>query len=194
MLVYNNCQVGNMSVDKENGRIRLLFGQMNNMSSKPVRAVKVKGLKYLERKYDTDAAFLNEHGCNMRYAPKGTTLHGWMGDQGRGKSVMAYNSNDDEVVRSIHQPGGTAIRTTGMLSQYWRRSTKDPRNLGRWCSVVVYANPNQKCRLMPMYNVCKGKPRGLRTQFQQITCHIQNKRILNKNGNGFEPSLRGLVA
>ena len=49
MLDYNNSYVGNMSVDKEDGRVRFLFGQMNNMSSKPVRAVKVKGLKYLEK-------------------------------------------------------------------------------------------------------------------------------------------------
>ena len=131
MLDYDNSQVGNMSDDKETGRVRMLFGQVNNMSSKPVRAVKVKGLKYLEQKYDTDATFLNEHGCNMTHAPNGTTLHGWMGDEGRGKSVMTYNINDDDEDKSMHQPGGTAISMTGVLSQYWSKLSKDPRNLGR---------------------------------------------------------------
>ena len=187
MMQYNNDPVGNMSSSKEEGRLRFLFCQTNNMSSKLVRQVKIQGLKYLERVYDTDATFLNEHGCNMKFAPKGCTLQKWMGDEGTSRSVMAHNSNDDEYARTMHQPGGTAIRVTGKLSQYWRKSDKDFRNLGRWCSVVLYANPNQRCRIVSMYNVCKTRPRGLRTQYQQINRYIQNNCVVDKDGRYYEP-------
>ena len=102
MKQYSNDPVGNMSEDKEVGRVRFLFCQTNNMSTKQVREVKIKGIQYLERKYDTDATFLNEHGCNLMFAPRGDSLERWMGDEGRARSVMAFNTNDSEVVKSMH--------------------------------------------------------------------------------------------
>ena len=74
MVQYNNDPVGNMSSEKEEGRLRFLFCQTNNMSSTPVRQLKIQGIKYLEGVYDTDATFLNEYGNNTKFAPKGTTL------------------------------------------------------------------------------------------------------------------------
>ena len=34
MVKYNSRPVGNMTLEKEDGRVRLVFGQMNNMSTK----------------------------------------------------------------------------------------------------------------------------------------------------------------
>ena len=94
---------------------------------------------------------------------------------------MAYNKNDTEV-KSFHQPGGTGIRVTGAMTQYCRKTTTDPRNLGRYCSAVFYANKCQRCRVISMYNICKGRTEGLRTQYQQIKREMQRKGI-----QGIEP-------
>ena len=51
MFRCDNEAVGSMPEEKEKGRVRAMFCQLNNMSSKPVRDVKVEGLKYLEQKY-----------------------------------------------------------------------------------------------------------------------------------------------
>ena len=71
---------------------------------------------------------------------------------------MAYNEHDTEY-EGIHQPGGTAIRVTGAMTQYVRKKSPDSRGLGRYCSVVLWANPNKKCRFVSVYNICKGNPK-----------------------------------
>ena len=84
----------------------------------------------------------NEVGANFDNAKRGVNFQNWMGDHGKSKSVMAYNNNDKEV-KCFHQPGGTGIRVTGPMSQYCRKTTKDPRGLGRYCSAVFL------CKQMP---------------------------------------------
>ena len=68
------------------------------------------------------------------------------------------------------------------MTQYCRKTTKDPRGLGRYCSAVFYANKGQKFRIVSMYNICKGRTEGLRTQYQQIKREMQRKNI-----QGVEP-------
>ena len=55
--------------------------------------------------------------------PKMENFDKWMGDGGRSKIVLAYNRHDEEY-EGIHQPGGTAIRVTGVVSQYVRKKTR----------------------------------------------------------------------
>ena len=62
------------------------------------------------------------------------------------------------------------------MTQYANKS-KVPRVLGRYCSFVFWANPQHKCRVVVAYNVCNGKPKGLKTQYQQITRYCQDKWI-----------------
>ena len=65
----------------------------------------------------------------------------------------------------------------GAMAQYAKSKSKDPRGLGRFCSFVFWANPKHKCRVVVAYNVCNGKPKGLKTQCQQITRYCQDKNI-----------------
>ena len=130
------------------------------MSTKPIRDVKVKGIKWIENKYDVDIGLYNEVGVNMKNSLKGSDFQGWMGDHGKSRCVMAYNVKE-ESAKTIHQPGGTAIRVRGTLTQYVKSTSKDSRGLGRYCSVVLWANPNQKCRMVAACDVCKGKPKGI---------------------------------
>ena len=46
---WSSNPVGSMTLEKEDGRARLVFGQMNNMSTKEVRMLKVIALKYIEK-------------------------------------------------------------------------------------------------------------------------------------------------
>ena len=104
-----------------------------------------------------------------------------MGDCGRSKCKFSCNENDVEY-EGLHQPGGTGVRITGTMTQYVRHKHDDPRKLGRYSSVVLWANPNKKCRFVSIYNICKGKTKGLRTQYQQISRYMQRKSIF-----GVEP-------
>ena len=176
LLRCKNEPVGSMSVEKEKGRVRVLFAQLNNMSTKAVRDIKVKGLKYLEKTYDTDIHLYNEHGINCSNLSRGSNLDSWMGDRGKSRYIMSWNKHDTECC-GVHQPGGTAVRVTGAMTQYVRKKDTDSRDLGRYCSITFWANPNKKCRLVSLYNVCKGKPKGLRTQYQQIMRYMQRKGV-----------------
>ena len=42
---------------------------------------------------------------------------------------------------------------------------------------MFWANPKHKCRVVVAYNVCNGKPKGLKTQYQQITRYCQDNNI-----------------
>ena len=74
-----------------------------------VRKMKIKSIKFIEQKYDTDIDIFNEIGANFDNSPRGLKFQDWMGDKGNTKCVMAYNRNDKNV-KSLYQPGGTGIR------------------------------------------------------------------------------------
>ena len=93
------------------------------------------------------------------------------------KCVAACNECD-KARTSRHQPGGTAMAVRGAMTQYAKSSkSKDPRGLGRYCSFVFWSNPQHKCRVVVAYNVCNGKLKGLKTQYQQITRYCQGKGV-----------------
>ena len=103
MLKWNSNPIGSMTLEKEDGRARLVFGQMNNMSTKEVRGLKVLALKYIEKKYSTDIGVFNEIGANFDNARRGVNFQNWMGDHRKSRCVMSYNKNDKEV-KCFHQP------------------------------------------------------------------------------------------
>ena len=63
------------------------------------------------------------------------------------------------------------------MTQYAKSKSKDSRGLGRFCSYVFWANPKHKFRVVVAYNFCNGRPKGLKTQYQQITHYCQDKNI-----------------
>ena len=132
----------------------------------------------MEQAHDVDIHLYNEHGINCDNLSRGSSFDSWMGDKGKTRGVVAWNEHDKEYC-GVYQPGGMAVRVTGAMTQYVRNNDKDSRKLGRYCSVVFWANPNKKCRFVPIYNVCKGRPKGPRTQYQQIMRYMQRKSIDN---------------
>ena len=49
MLKWNSAPVGNMTPEKEDSRVRVVFSQLNNISTKEVRELKLQALKYIEK-------------------------------------------------------------------------------------------------------------------------------------------------
>ena len=90
---------------------------------------------------------------------------------------MAACNKYDKARTSRHQPGGTAVAVRGAMTQYAKSKSNDPRRLDRLCSFVFWVNPKHKCRVVVAYNVYSGKPKGLKTQYQQITRYCQDKSI-----------------
>lgn len=119
-------------------------------------------------------------GANFDNSPRGLKFQDWMRDNGKTKCVMADNKNDKNVT-SLYQPGRTGIRVKGFMTQYYKKSSVDPCNLGWFCSTLLFSNPNQKCRVISMYNICRRVSEGLRTQYQQIMQYIQNNNITHQN-------------
>ena len=176
MAKYNTPPVGNMTEDKAKGRTRIMFCQLNNMSTKAIRKQKIRALNYLAEKYDVDVRMFNEHGCNMDNTGKGVDFPSWIKHGQECRCIVAYNQND-ECSRGLYQPGGTGIYVSGETTQYVKKLGVDPRNLGRWSSVVMYAHPNHRCRLVTAYNLPDTKPRGLMTNYQQIKRYCQNNGV-----------------
>ena len=65
----------------------------------------------------------------------------------------------------------------GSIIQYARNISQDLRKLGRYCLYVFWANPMHKCRIVVGYNIYYGKPKGLKTQYQQIKKYSQHRDI-----------------
>ena len=67
----------------------------------------------------------NDIGADFDNARRGMNFQNWLGDHGKSKCVMAYNTNDKDI-KCFHQPGGTGIRVTGSMTQYCRKLPKIP--------------------------------------------------------------------
>ena len=70
--------VGSMTEEREEGRVRCMFCQLNNASTKAVRWQKMRGMIFLAKKYDVGIRLFNEHGCNMNNAQRGEDFASWI--------------------------------------------------------------------------------------------------------------------
>ena len=61
---YNVAESGSMPSEKEEGRCRMLYCQLNNASTKEVREVKMSAVTHLNTKYDIDVDMFAEIGHN----------------------------------------------------------------------------------------------------------------------------------
>ena len=49
LLKWKSAPVGSMTLEKEDSRVRVVFSQLNNISTKEVRDLKLQALKYIEK-------------------------------------------------------------------------------------------------------------------------------------------------
>ena len=173
---YNVPPVGGINENKGEGKCRILYSQLNNASTRAVREVKMDKIHNMNDKFQIDVNLFAEVGVNWTTGADNSFASWYSQDLEKAKCVAACNEYD-KARTSRHQPGGTSIAVRGAMTQYATSKSKDPRGLGRYCSYVFWANPQHKCRIVAAYNVCNGKPKGLKTQYQQITRYCQDKGI-----------------
>ena len=61
---YNVAELGSIPSEKEEGRCRMLYCQLNNASTKEVREVKMSAVTHLNTNYDIDVDMFAEIGHN----------------------------------------------------------------------------------------------------------------------------------
>ena len=147
-----------------------MYGQMNSVSSKEVREVKVNECTQIVNQYDVNLVTLNELGHNFGAVESSRNLASWFESERDKRCVSSNNEHDPALSR--HQQGGVGMVCFHDFLQYARNTTKDPRRLGRICSWVFWANPNHKFRIVQGYQNCKGRPKGLKTIYQQHIRYI----------------------
>ena len=119
-----------MEEKREEGRCRILYNQMNNASTKEVRAVKMEMVERLNKRYQVDIDLFAEVGNNWRADGCKDNLANWfVQDNEKIKYVAACNEYD-KARTSRHQPGRTAIAVRGAMTQYAKTSSKDNMNWG----------------------------------------------------------------
>ncbi len=170
---YNVPVVGYAPVERPEGVFRIHYAQLNNASSGLLREIKIGEVKTINDKYDVSANIFAEVGRNFSVDKPGKDIASWYGDMEEKKCASAWNKKDD-TIRSKHQQGGTSIVVRSEFAQYAKKGHEDFRKLGRWCSYVFFATPHHRFRLVVAYNVGNGRPKGLKTIYQQQIRYIQN--------------------
>ncbi len=76
-----------------------------------------------------------------------------------------------------HQPGGTAVFISKEMARYVKQKGNNFRGLGRWCSMLLYADKNYRFQFFSAYSVGRQALQGDSTIFQQQLRYIQNNRL-----------------
>ncbi len=124
------------------GNFRIFHTQMNSASSKEIRQIKVAECTTVANKYDINCITFNELGHNFLAEESSQNLASWFDSDREMRCVMSNNEHDTALL--WHQQGGVGMLCFHECTQYVRRTTKDPRKLGRICSWVFWANPMHK--------------------------------------------------
>ena len=69
---YNVSEPGSMPIEKQEGRCRMMYCQLNNVSMMEVREVKMSAITLLNKKFDIDVDIFAEIGHNWGGRGKGT--------------------------------------------------------------------------------------------------------------------------
>ena len=133
---YNVPMLGNMPREKDEGRCRFLYCQLNNASTKVVRDIKMDTVQRLNDRYEIDVDLFAEMGTNFTVGGASNNLGSWFEGREKKKFATAHNTHDPN--KSTYQPGGTGVMIRGPMTQYARHGSQDPRKLGRCCSYVFW--------------------------------------------------------
>ena len=106
------------------------MNQVDNLSTRRTREIKIGQMTDLVNRYDADAWGISEHGINLQKRPASKTMASYFDTEVDLRS--ASSSNTAERSESNHLPGGTATVATNTLCGYIKCTEKDYRNLGRW--------------------------------------------------------------
>ncbi len=104
--------------------------QINNISGKLSREVKVEQSSRLINRYDVDMQAFQEVGVNWAQLPPSKTLASFFDAEVELRLVTGHNKHENPP--SWHQRGGTGLLAVNELIEYCHKSGSDFRGLGRW--------------------------------------------------------------
>jgi hypothetical protein len=138
---YNVEQLGDIPIEREDGTMRVLVGQMGGCASMETCEIKISTTEKLIRKYDINFCAFMELNFDWMKVNSSANLASWFHkEEQEPHSVTAHNTTEFDGTFGKHQLGGTRMLCRHEFVQYAWKPSVDPRGLGRWCSWPFYCN------------------------------------------------------
>ena len=107
---YNVDQLGEVPIESEDGTMRIMVCQMGGCAGKEVREIKMSTTEKLIQKYNVNLVVGMELNFNWSKVNSSANLALWLHQEEREtRSITAHNTQEQDVVSSRHQPGGTGM-------------------------------------------------------------------------------------
>ncbi|KAL3787600.1 hypothetical protein ACHAWO_005518, partial [Cyclotella atomus] len=167
--------IGSVPTKKADGTWRWLFGNVNGLATHRARNYKASQLSKLNDTYDFNGLAFCEVGVDTRCFKASESITSFLQIEDTTRLSMAHNKYQPKI--SLGQQGGCCVVAMGETCQYAKvtKGANDPRNLGRFSSMVLSSHPDQRFRVVSAYNVGRPKPKGLKTVYQQTLRYIQEE-------------------
>jgi hypothetical protein len=135
--------VGDMEQMRPDGVFQIMKGQLNSAFSSEVRARKTGNIIWLINDSEIQGRCLLKVGIDWStYGPSGN-LASWFRLEVQDLRLhTAHNKYEHGVAH--HQPGGTATFFCMEMARYVNQKGNNFRGLGRWCSMLLYADKNHR--------------------------------------------------
>lgn len=160
--------------ERPDGVFRGLLVQLNGMVTRQVKNRKARMMKNIVQKYGVQLIGLGEVGINLKKA-KVKRLLSLLPDLGlHARCSTAHNTHENFAV---HQQGGVATIVLGELLNYYKKGTKDFRNLGRWDSFFLQSIDGHRTRVVQGYAVQAARSKRVGSVDQQHVRYIQRNNL-----------------
>ena len=169
---------------KPPGVVRLYAENVNSLSLfDPKLAWKMKRLRDINARYQTDGILMVECGTDFRHLSADNSLASCLGDS----DCYCSTANNVTEPSARSQYGGTAVFAYQRLSGYFMDSGCDSTGLGRWAWVLVGTH-GRRTRVVSAYRPVK-PPRSARRDRTKgwHTVWNQQRRFLRKQGISGSP-------
>ena len=135
---------------KEKGIVRFLFQNINGLGYSH-NSIKSESINNLLQRHEVDAMILAETNVNWGKVRRHQTLpqrcRRWLETS---KVVVSYNQHQKKV-KAKHQPGGTAVISTGEIALRISGSQYDDKRMGRWASQTIQGKKGITTRIVSVY-------------------------------------------
>ena len=172
---------------KPDGVIRLFGENVNNFGIyDKTKEWKLKRLREINRRFQTDGALLLEGGVDFRQVPDDKKFETFLGGTAE-KVAVATNNVTEPSART--QPGGTAAVAFSRLAGYTQKSGSDPTGLGRWTWLLV-GSGSTRTRIVTAYHPAEPSSRSVRGASRSSrTVWEQHRRYFRRRHNFRSPGL-----
>jgi hypothetical protein len=174
--IDNDEHFGDIFPDKKPPRTLRLLNK--NVQILPHQAFKGKSRSFVKKigALEADVVALQEVGVQWDLVESHDTMYERLRRLSHPKNTMAHNRQDTHL--SPLQYGGTGVITTTEATHRVLSCSRDPRNLGRWSSMLLSGKQQQKVRIVSVYNPCYSTGRS--SVYQQQLRHIRSEQMFDK--------------